>query len=74
MKVNELIQKLQNFDQDLDVVVMNLNLNAANDDSEGSVEGIYPEFDVELMQDTNNQTFLTIVCNFTETAPVNEEA
>ncbi len=70
MKVNELIQKLQSFDQNLDVIVMDLNLNSKHDDSEGSSEGVYPEFDVEVLQSTTNQDFLSITCNYSVAEPL----
>jgi hypothetical protein len=49
---------------------MDLNLNSKHDDSEGSSEGVYPEFDVEVLQSTTNQDFLSITCNYSIAEPL----
>ena len=50
MKKSEFIAKLQAIPGDPDVAILDWLTNLNEDDGEGSSEGVYSEFDVDLME------------------------
>lgn len=65
MQKENLIKKLQELPDGTEVVIMDINKNLSNDDPDGSSEGIFPDFDVEVMQNANPEKKQFISLGFT---------
>ena len=74
MTVEELIKQLQQYEPENDVIVYDHRMNAHHADSEGTIQGIYTDFDVETIElGTGNDLTTNICLSFTNDWDYDEE-